>query len=62
MLKVVDLPGTLQPDAFSPDIIARDYIFPQQPDVVVTVLIRPTWNVIYIWRCSVGTGCAVVGR
>ncbi|MFO8036679.1 MAG: ferrous iron transport protein B [Anaerolineales bacterium] len=38
-MKVVDLPGTYSLSAFSPEeVIARDYILDQQPDVVVIVL------------------------
>jgi ferrous iron transport protein B len=38
-IKVVDLPGTYSLTAFSPEeIIARDYIIHEKPDVVVTVL------------------------
>jgi ferrous iron transport protein B len=38
-IKVVDLPGTYSLTAFSPEeVIARDYILNEKPDVVVTVL------------------------
>ncbi|NWF64451.1 MAG: 50S ribosome-binding GTPase [Chloroflexi bacterium] len=38
-IKVVDLPGTYSLTAFSPEeVIARDYIIHEKPDVVVTVL------------------------
>lgn len=38
-VRVVDLPGTYSLTAFSPEeVIARDYIIHQKPDVVVTVL------------------------
>lgn len=38
-VKVVDLPGTYSLTAFSPEeVIARDYIIHEKPDVVVTVL------------------------
>jgi ferrous iron transport protein B len=38
-IKVVDLPGTYSLTAFSPEeVIARDYIIHEQPDVVITVL------------------------
>ncbi len=38
-VKVVDLPGTYSLTAFSPEeVIARDYILNEKPDVVVTVL------------------------
>jgi len=38
-VKVVDLPGTYSLTAFSPEeVIARDYILHEKPDVVVTVL------------------------
>lgn len=38
-VKVVDLPGTYSLAAFSPEeVIARDYILHEKPDVVVTVL------------------------
>lgn len=38
-VKVVDLPGTYSLTAFSPEeVIARDYIIHNKPDVVVTVL------------------------
>ncbi len=38
-VKVVDLPGTYSLTAFSPEeVIARDYIIHDKPDVVVTVL------------------------
>lgn len=38
-IKVVDLPGTYSLSAFSPEeVIARDYILNDKPDVVVTVL------------------------
>jgi ferrous iron transport protein B len=38
-IKIVDLPGTYSLDAFSPEeVIARDYIIHEKPDVVITVL------------------------
>lgn len=38
-IKVVDLPGTYSLTAFSPEeVIARDYIIHEKPDLVVTVL------------------------
>jgi ferrous iron transport protein B len=38
-VKVVDLPGTYSLTAFSPEeVIARDYILNEKPDLVVTVL------------------------
>lgn len=38
-LKIVDLPGTYSLSAFSPEeVIARDFIVQEKPDVVVTVL------------------------
>ena len=38
-IKVMDLPGTYSLTAFSPEeVIARDYIIHEKPDVVVTVL------------------------
>lgn len=38
-VKVVDLPGAYSLTAFSPEeVIARDYIIHEKPDVVVTVL------------------------
>ncbi len=38
-VKMVDLPGTYSLTAFSPEeVIARDYILNEKPDVVVTVL------------------------
>ncbi len=38
-IQVVDLPGTYSLTAYSPEeVIARDYIINQKPDVVVTVL------------------------
>jgi len=38
-IKVVDLPGTYSLTAFSPEeVIARDYILHEKPDLVVTVL------------------------
>jgi len=38
-IKVVDLPGTYSLTAYSPEeVIARDYILREKPDVVVTVL------------------------
>jgi len=38
-VEVVDLPGTYSLSAFSPEeMIARDYIIDQKPDLVVTVL------------------------
>lgn len=38
-VKVVDLPGTYSLTAFSPEeVIARDYILNEKPDVVMTVL------------------------
>ena len=38
-INVVDLPGTYSLTAFSPEeVIARDYLIHQKPDVVVTVL------------------------
>lgn len=38
-IKIVDLPGTYSLTAFSPEeVIARDYIIHDKPDVVVTVL------------------------
>ncbi|MCC6147666.1 MAG: 50S ribosome-binding GTPase [Anaerolineaceae bacterium] len=38
-IRVVDLPGTYSLTAFSPEeVIARDYIINQKPDVVITVL------------------------
>jgi len=38
-VKVVDLPGTYSLTAFSPEeMIARDYIIHEKPDLVVTVL------------------------
>jgi len=38
-IKIVDLPGTYSLTAFSPEeVIARDYIIHEKPDVVVVVL------------------------
>ncbi len=38
-IKIVDLPGTYSMSAFSPEeVIARDFIVQENPDVVVTVL------------------------
>ena len=38
-IRVVDLPGTYSLSAFSPEeVIARDFIVQEQPDVVVTVV------------------------
>jgi ferrous iron transport protein B len=38
-IKLVDLPGTYSLSAFSPEeVIARDFIVQEKPDVVVTVL------------------------
>jgi ferrous iron transport protein B len=38
-VKVIDLPGTYSLTAFSPEeVIARDYILQEKPDLVVTVL------------------------
>ena len=38
-IKIVDLPGTYSLSAFSPEeVIARDFIVQEKPDVVVTVL------------------------
>ncbi|MFH1446749.1 MAG: FeoB small GTPase domain-containing protein, partial [Chloroflexota bacterium] len=38
-IEVVDLPGTYSLSAFSPEeVIARDFIIEEQPDVVVTVV------------------------
>lgn len=38
-IKIVDLPGTYSLTAYSPEeVIARDYIINQKPDVVVVVL------------------------
>ena len=38
-IEIVDLPGTYSLTAFSPEeVIARDYIINEQPDVVITVL------------------------
>lgn len=38
-VKIVDLPGTYSLSAFSPEeVIARDFIIQEKPDVVVTVL------------------------
>jgi len=39
MIRVVDLPGTYSLSAFSPEeVIARDFIVQEKPDVVVTVV------------------------
>ncbi len=38
-IRVVDLPGTYSLSAFSPEeVIARDFIIQEQPDVVITVV------------------------
>jgi len=38
-IEVIDLPGTYSLSAFSPEeVIARDFIIDEQPDVVVTVV------------------------
>jgi len=38
-IKIVDLPGTYSLSAFSPEeVIARDFVVQEKPDVVVTVL------------------------
>jgi len=38
-IQVVDLPGTYSLNAFSPEeVIARDYIINEKPDLVVTVM------------------------
>jgi ferrous iron transport protein B len=38
-IKIVDLPGTYSLSAFSPEeVIARDFIVQEKPDVVVTVM------------------------
>ena len=50
-LRIIDLPGTYSLTPFSiEEIIARDFILEESPDVVVVILILQIWKGVFTWQ------------